>query len=391
MQSGLRPIVGSGLSRMSSLIAMVLFFSNWAQASAAPRILEVSIPSKALSGFFGNSVTVDANVYLPESYLRDPDRRYPTIYVIPAFDGPDSIDLGLWQRSMHDLGTEFIIVDLAAMVIYGGEPIHHQFADSANDGPWGTALTSDFIPELDARIRTEGTPQSRFLFGHSSGAWSALWLQVNYPDTFNGAWALSPDPVDFHDFLGADITTNQNFYKDSAGHDYGFCRVGGHDRTTLRDAIIDSVSVNRRNAFCTGDRSDAWILRQLDTYNVVFSPRAADGNAEHMFNAATGAIDPAVAQYWEKHYDITNILQEHWGELGPKLRGKLHVFVGSADTFHLEGSVRLMEAALAALGSDAEIGFDPGANHWQIYDWHGSMIRYAMREMAARLPAPTSH
>ena len=288
---------------------------------------------------------------------------------------------------MHDLGSEFIVVVLAAMVIYEGEPIHHQFADSANDGPWGTALTSDFIPELDARIRSEATPESRFLFGHSSGAWSALWLQVTYPDTFNGAWALSPDPVDFHNFLGPDITTNQNFYKDSAGHDYGFCRINGHDKTILRTAVVNSISSNRENASCGGDRTNPWILRQLDTYNVVFSPRGADGNALHMFDAGTGAIDPAIAQYWEKHYDITNILQQRWTELGAKLRGKLHVFVGSADTFHLESSVRLMQTALAALGSDAEIGFDPGANHWQIYDWHGGLVRYAMREMIARLPA----
>jgi S-formylglutathione hydrolase FrmB len=374
----------------TALATMALFLSICLQASATPRILDISIPSKALSDFFGNPVTVDANVFLPESYLHDPDRRYPTIYVIPAFDGPDSIDRGLWQRSMHDLGSEFIVVVLAAMVIYGGEPIHHQFADSANDGPWGTALTSDFIPELDARIRSEGTPESRFLFGHSSGAWSALWLQVNYPDTFNGAWALSPDPVDFHNFLGPDITTNQNFYKDSAGHDYGFCRIRGHDTTTLRKAVVDSISSNREKAYCGGDRTNPWILRQLDTYNVVFSPHGADGNALHMFDAGTGTIDPAIAQYWEKHYDITNILQQRWTELGAKLRGKLHVFVGSADTFHLESSVRLMQTALAALGSDAEIGFDPGADHWQIYDWHGGLVRYAMREMIARLPATTT-
>jgi len=280
---------------------------------------------------------------------------------------------------------------LAAMVNFQGEPVHTQFADSENDGPWGTALTSDFIPQLDTRIRTEGTPESRFLFGHSSGAWSVLWLQVNYPDVFNGAWALSPDPVDFHDFLGPDITTNQNFYKDAAGHDYTFCRDRGHDTTTLRDAVVNSISQSVAMAWCGGYKVDPWILRQLDTYNVVFSPRGADGNAPHMFNAGTGAIDPAIAQYWENHYDITNILRQRWPELRAKLRGKLHIFVGSADTFHLEGSVRLMQATLSTLGSDAEIGFDPGADHWQIYDWHGGLVKYAMREMIGRLPTAPAH
>jgi hypothetical protein len=75
-----------------------------------------------------------------------------------------------------------------------------------------------------------------------------------------------------------------------------------------------------------------------------------------------------------------------WPKLQAKLRGKLHVFVGSADTFHLEGAVRLMQATLSTLGSDAEIGYDPGADHWQIYDWHGGLVKYAMREMIGRLP-----
>jgi hypothetical protein len=70
-----------------------------------------------------------------------------------------------------------------------------------------------------------------------------------------------------------------------------------------------------------------------------------------------------------------------WPELGPQLAGKLHVFVGTADTFHLEGSIHLLRDALAKLGSDAQVEFAPNDNHWQIYDWHNGMIRYAIAHM----------
>ena len=48
---------------------------------------------------------------------------------------------------------------------------------------------------------------------------------------------------------------------------------------------------------------------------------------------ATGHIDPSVARYSEAHFDIMRTLRDNWKTLGPKLRGKLHVVVGSWDTF----------------------------------------------------------
>ena len=76
---------------------------------------------------------------------------------------------------------------------------HHEFADSVNNGPWGKALTTEFIPQLEAKYGAAATPAGRFLTGHSSGGWSSLWLQVNYPEFFGGVWSTAPDPVDFRD------------------------------------------------------------------------------------------------------------------------------------------------------------------------------------------------
>ena len=47
-----------------------------------------------------------------------------------------------------------------------------EFADSANDGPWGRALTREFIPYLESKFRMDAVPSGRFLTGHSSGGWS---------------------------------------------------------------------------------------------------------------------------------------------------------------------------------------------------------------------------
>jgi S-formylglutathione hydrolase FrmB len=341
-------------------------------AASPPQVVDVAYPSAALTKFLGRPLSIHANVLLPDSYYKDPGHRYPVIYVIPAFDGGytfDSIAQSRWRRPMTALHRDFIVVMLEGMVAINGERLHHVFADSANDGPWGTALTTEFVPAIDQQFQTVAAPQSRFLFGHSSGGWSALWLQVNYPDLFGGAWALSPDPVDFHDFVGPDLTKNppQNFYQDDSGNQYETNRIGFRDRTTLYEYL----------------RQNYWMYRQIDSFNEVFSPRAPDGSPATLFNVKTGTIDRATAAYWEDHYDITHLIELRWSEIGPKLNGKLHVYVGDADTFHLDGAVRLLKAALARLGANEEIEFAPGADHWAIYRWHGDIVKYAMSEMSS--------
>jgi len=359
------------------IVAFLLLLFSAPAPAASPHVVDVSYLSTALTSFWEAPVSIRGSVLLPDSYYTDPERRYPVIYVIPAFDGNfefDSATQRQWQEPMRAIHSEFIVVTLDGMVAINREGIHHEFADSVNDGPWGTALTTEVVPAIDAQFRTVAAPQSRFLFGHSSGGWSALWLQINYPALFGGAWALSPDPVDFHDFTGPDLTRNppQNFYHDDAGNQYGIDRVGSRDRFTIRLFI----------------QQTRWMQTQIDTYNEVFSPRSPDGGPARLFDPKSGDIDAATAAYWEDHYDITHLLERRWNEIGPQLNGKLHVYVGTADTFHLDGAVRLLAKALAQLGAQEEIEFDPGADHWAIYHWHGDIIKYAMGEMSA--PAPTS-
>ena len=39
---------------------------------------------------------------------------------------------------------------------------------------------------------------------------------------------------------------------------------------------------------------------------------------------SAGAIDPAVAEYWREHYDLTALLEHDWDRLGTRLAGTRH-------------------------------------------------------------------
>ncbi len=108
---------------------------------------------------------------------------------------------------------------------------------------------------------------------------------------------------------------------------------------------------------------------QFASFDAVFSPRDIDGRPLKMFDRETGVINPKVRNSWRK-YDIVLTIKENWSELKDKLKGKLHVYVGTYDTFRLEGAVLLAKEDLKKLGSDAEIVIVEKRTHGSIMAPH---------------------
>jgi len=310
----------------------------------------VHVPSKLLSAFYGRPVTMDAAVLLPPSYGTVKGRRYATEYYVPGFGGSLEAFAPRFEQS-RKTRAEAHYPELVRVILPGMLPSgHHVFADSINDGPWGSALVQELIPALEKQFALVSAPRGRLLSGHSSGGWSSLWVMITHPDFFGGTWSTAPDPVDFRNFTTIDVTpgSTDNFYKNKDGTLRMIMRVGGHDVFSVKQfALFDEV---------TGK------VGALGTFDWVFSPRGPLGAPMHIVNAATGEQDPAVQKAWEK-WDIHKVLDAGWATLGPKLKGKLHLFVGDADTFHLNESMSMLCDFLKSKGSDAVCEIVPGKDH----------------------------
>jgi Putative esterase len=230
-----------------------------------------------------------------------------------------------------------------------------EFADSVNNGPWGHALTAEFIPYLESKYRMDAKVNGRFLQGHSSGGWATLQLQVNYPAIFGGTWSTSPDPSDFHDFTGVDLyAPHANMYHRPDGSAYPLVR----DHAKIVGTLEQFAKMER----VLGDYGG-----QFGSFDWVFSPRGGDGRPLPMFNRDTGDVDPAVVTYWHDHYDLAHIVSSDWNTRGKDLRGKIHLFVGTADTFYLDGAAHKFDAVLRGLNADAHFTFIPDRTHFDIY------------------------
>ncbi len=339
---------------------------------------DIDFVSPVLSAFWGRPIHVRARVLLPPGYNPVGKQTWPTVYYTQGFGGNNdrvvgtlvNVYLAMQQRRMPPMIWVFLDESSPTGT--------HEFADSVNNGPWGTALTTELIPYLESHYRMDADVDGRFLQGHSSGGWATLWLQTRYPKIFGGTWSTSPDPSDFHDFTGVDLyAPHANVYHRPDGTLYPLVR--DHDKVL---ATFEQFAKLERVFGPYGG--------QMASFEWVFSPKGKDGRPEPMFDRDTGDVDPAVVAYWRDHYDIAYRLQRDWPALKADLDGKIHLWVGTADTFYLDGAAHRLKAVLDGLHAKSEFHFVPDRTHFDLYrignDRNGLLDRFAWEMYAIARP-----
>jgi enterochelin esterase-like enzyme len=326
-----------------------------AVSAAHPHATLVDFTSPSLSAFWGRSTSMRGWVLTPPGYDAKAATRYPTVYYTQGFGGSNDRVISTLANVYAAMAKGEMPPMIWVFLDESSPTGTHEFADSVNNGPWGHALTAELIPQLESQYRMDGRTSGRFLNGHSSGGWATLWLQTRYPKVFGGTWSTSPDPSDFHDFTGIDLyAADANAYRKPDGSAYPLVR----DHAKVLGTFEQFARLERVLGPYGG---------QLASFEWVFSPRGKDGQPVPMFNRDTGAVDPAVVAYWRDHYDIVYRLQREWPQLKRDLDGKIHLYVGTADTFYLDGAAHKLKAVLDGLHAKSDIRFLQDKTHMDLY------------------------
>ena len=358
-------------------------------------IKHVRIQSELLSEFWGRPMYLGAHVLLPEGFDQHPEARYP----LAVFHGHFPSDFGgfretppdpdlepeysarfdlqgynrIVQEHAYQFYQEWTGPDFPRMLIIEIQHPTQYFDDSyavnsANMGPWGDAITYELIPYIEEQFRGIGEGWARFLYGGSTGGWEALAVQVFYPDEYNGAFAGCPDPIDFRAFTLVNLYEDKNaYYIESEWKRTARPR----SRTTLGQVVTTLEDVNHKEIVLgTKGRSGG----QRDVWLTLFGPVGDDGYPRHVWDKKTGEIDPEVAEYMRENWDLRYILERDWEHLGPKLAGKIHIYVGEMDNSYLNNAVYLMEEFLESTTNpyyDGVVDYGPRAGHC----WNGDHTR----------------
>ncbi len=355
----------------------------------------IKIQSKMLSEWWGRPVYIGAKVLLPWGFEDNPNAKYPLVIFHGHFSAeffglretpPDPelepeyserFDLPAYNKTMEEYSYKFYKdwtgPDFPRMILIEIQHANPYYDDSyavnsANVGPYGDAINYEFIPYIEQKFRGIGESWARFLYGGSTGGWEAIATQIFYPDMYNGCYASCPDPIDFRAYTSVNIYENKNAYYINSR--WKKTPVPG-TRNYLGKVKATMEEINHLELVLgTNGRSG----QQWDIWEAVYSPVGNDGYPARIWNKLTGEINHSVAEYWKENYDLRYILERDWKTIGPKLKGKINLYVGEMDNYYLNNSVYLMEDFLESTTDpyyNGEVDYEPRAEHC----WNGDHTR----------------
>jgi hypothetical protein len=179
-------------------------------------------------------------------------------------------------------------------------------ANSANNGPYGDAVTQELIAQVEKQFRAIGKPYARLLEGASTGGWESLSLQLKYPDFFGGAWVFNPDPIDFRRYLLVNIYEDENAFT-APGRSWVPA-----ERPMRRSAEGQvNLTVRQVSHFEAVLGSKGRSGYQFNAWEAVYGPVGSDGYPRPVWDKRTGKIDREVALYMRDNgYDLRHYAEE---------------------------------------------------------------------------------
>ena len=207
-------------------------------------------------GLEGNLLADDPNreivVYLPPSYLTQPKKQYPVVYLLHGYGLAPyvwtgvSVDIQSIADRLMRAGTvnEMIIVMPNANTVFGGT----FYYNSATVGLWEDFIVKDLVQAVESRYRVKQGRLSRGIAGHSMGAHGEINIAMDYPDVFSSVYGLNSCCLGFGGGIGVDKEWYDTLLLDDDGN-FG----GASFKTKVHIALATALSANPDNSLFYAD------------------------------------------------------------------------------------------------------------------------------------------
>lgn len=200
-------------------------------------------------------------VYLPKSYDKNPDRRYPVLYMFDGhnvfYDSHATYGKSWGMKKYMDRTKTDVII---AAVECNHHPDHgrlkeyspYDFEEKGIGKIEGLGditmkwFIETFKPMVDEQFRTIPDREHTWIAGSSMGGLMSLYAVLAYNDVFSRAACLSPsiwvNPVGIKDLIRrADLDRNTFVYLD-----YGSAELGNHGRMAREFGQVTAKLMARR-------------------------------------------------------------------------------------------------------------------------------------------------
>jgi S-formylglutathione hydrolase FrmB len=318
---------------------------------------ELALESEALQGNpLGDPVTRPLFVWTPRDYDTEPERRYPTIYLLHAMTSQARawFNVSPFTPSLADqldaLSLDAVLVAVDGFTSLGGA----QWIDSPAIGDYGRYLCDDVVGYVDARFRTLPEAPNRGLAGTSSGGFGAMVWSMLRPDLFGGFATHAGDAL-FDVTLGAELAPAAQALRNLYG---GSFETFWADFRSGRPVFENHADPLLQNVYATA---------------AAFSARA-DGTVELPFSLDTGIVLPEIFARWLA-WDPVRMAPKH----AEALAGLRAVWIdaGRQDEYRLDLAAVAFRDAVVAAGPAGDV------LHFELFD--GGHRRLG-RRLAESLP-----
>lgn len=333
----------------------------------AGRLDQHVIDSEALTGNpLGDPHRRPIWVYTPPGYDEEPERHYPSVYLIQGMTG----QIDMWHNRSafaptvveaidewfaRPGATPAIVAFVDAWTSVGGS----QFLDSPGTGRYHTYLCDEIVPFVDGRYRTLNAAAHRGIAGKSSGGYGAMVTPMLRPDLFGGLATHSGDAL-FEDCYLPEFPEAARALRDHHGGSFDAFWADFRSRPG-RSRPGDAALVNE------------WAMAACYSAD-------ADGTVRLPFDPATGRLVPETWERWLA-WDPVRMAPRH----ATALRGLRGIWIdaGRSDEYYLDLGAEAFRAELEALGIGEPVV------HFELFDGkHGGIAwRYpdAIGWLATRL------
>jgi hypothetical protein len=303
-------------------------------------------------------------VYAPPAYVSEPERRFPSIYLIQGHTG--QIDMWRNRSAFRPNVPELVdrlfaeegcppalVVFVDAWTSYGGS----QFLDSPGVGNYHTYLCEEIVPFVDAQYRTLPDAAHRGITGKSSGGYGAMVTPMLRPDVF-GALATHAGDALFEACYLPDFREVVRSLRES--YDGSYEKFWADFRS--RPAFTKNADYPLLNT---------WAMAACYSAN-------ADGSVDLPFDTDTGKLRPDVWERWLA-WDPVRMAEPRADALR-SLRA-IYIDCGKRDQFYLDVGAEAFRCALETIGVTDVF--------YELFEGTHSSIEYrypiALRYLAERL------
>jgi S-formylglutathione hydrolase FrmB len=273
-------------------------------------------------------------VYVPPGYDDEPDRRYPTVYVLQGYTGHAAMwfNRAPFRQPYPELADAVfaagdvppaIVVYVDAWTSLAGS----QFLDSPATGRYHSYLRDEVVPFVDARYRTLASRDHRAVTGKSSGGYGAMVTAMLAPDVF-GALATHAGDSLFDVTIRSMLPPLVRQLRDTYGGSY------------------DAFFADFRSRIA-GTKDSDFDLLEMYAYSAAYS--ADDDGTVHVPFDDTGAVVPEVWERWLDHDPVVMAGRPEYAEALRSMRA-IWVDAGLRDEYFLDFGATAFRRAVRAAG-----------------------------------------